>query len=798
MDFGRLVSGQDPNLTRQLAEQLMQNASFRDAAIKAAGESEDTEDTSSSSDSATQTQAPSALDNIINQLNNALTQAAEADDSPDAAPVDGEEDDCCAKLLQHPAVQQALEQVPLEQALGVKVLLGQISPEAAQQAVNLLNQLPSSTLNKVETVLGGLSAEDFDKGVNFFKALFSNRGDRGFFQQNNGDVYLNSQNAAQVTGADLNKFLVNAYYVLSSGYDVGDYLDHATNVLNKGDYDDFRRFLSVTDMVNFKGQDLDTYFKFGDKILEESPHDYEANLFQLYTTLAYGGSLEDYITIADNLSTSGQAGRNNMVDMTRITVDAYKSGVHMPSFFSALADEANAGGDLRATFDEYMTLRGMPPTGPDYSKFDRIERIDGEVMTIQEGESAALFAQAVSSRDGLLPESVLFWSSVETGAMSNGSSYLDLSTLEAGTYQIAVKIGNYSGGTDTAIKTVVVEPSESGPRIEDPVVDASTPAFTNPEIVLNQSGKLRIQAENGSAGLRSDLQLKTNNGELEKLLENAQNGGGFTTEKSYNAGDKLDLSIRTYNTYNDTTYDHGTDIGSFQGNPYVKVEQLSDTSWKLYFEDLEGDDADFDYDDVIVTVELIPDEAGSEEGEGAIGAVDGAAATGGGVADSPMSKAEATTATENALSALDDGDTSDGVVAALNERYYAALDAQIEHNHNYRDRIHDARNDAHALSALLDQVLADLRGEVAESESTSNAGNSNVNASSTGQTNGNADAHANNNANASNEAGSANGQGNAQNNGNVNANNNANGNGNNDQADPGDGRNNVFTYNPYF
>lgn len=702
MDFGRLVSGQDPNLTRQLAEQLMSNALFRDAAIKAAEDSK--ANTNTNSQQSSQTQASSGLDNLLGQLSTALNQASQTSDSEPTAPPSSTGTE---NLLLHPSVQQVLSQLSMEQALSVRVLLGQVPAETAQRAANLVNSLPPSTVNKVSAVLQNLSPEDLQRGVSFFQALFNPRGDNLFSQQNNGDLYLNASNSQNLSGADLNKFLQTAYYVMSSGSDVGKFLDESTNVLQKGDYDDFRRFLSVADMMMYKGEDMDAYLDFSHQVLEQSNHDFESNLFQLYMVVGYGGRMQDYIDIANNLQTTGAAGRNNLVDMTRIIVDFRDKQSFVPALIRAMANEANDGGDVRQFMDDYMEVNGMAHTGPDFSKFDRIERIDGDVMEITQGESAALFAQAVSTRDGLLPESVLYWSSKETGAMSNGSSYLDLSKLQAGTYHIAVKIGGYGLGTDTAIKTVVVKNA-------DGTVPDTPPVQTG--VTLPDAGKLKITVQPGSAGLRSDLYVQRNGGEPELVAENAQRGGGITLEQAYQSGDKLDFFIRTYR--NGGSYDHGTNT---HGGQFVQLTQTSPTSWELGFEDLPEDLADWDFDDVRVTIELLKianGGGGQTEETGETGEAAGVVVGGGATAPAeaaPYTAAEATQITRDALASLAGGASAADVAASLNERYYRAVDAQVENNQDYAQLVSDAQDSA-ALKQALERILQDLTGEVPEPE----------------------------------------------------------------------------------
>lgn len=65
MDFNRLASGLDAGISKQLAEQLLANQLFRDAAVKANRPEED---------STTQAQAAAntGLDNLLNALSNTL------------------------------------------------------------------------------------------------------------------------------------------------------------------------------------------------------------------------------------------------------------------------------------------------------------------------------------------------------------------------------------------------------------------------------------------------------------------------------------------------------------------------------------------------------------------------------------------------------------------------------------------------------------------------------------------------------------------------------------------------------
>lgn len=722
MDFTRL--GADSAYTQQFAQQLLSNTAFRDAAIKANKAKEEQNQPSATEETGANASGASGLDNLLGVLSSAISQAANAVENPEAAEAAAAGDDSVTQLLSHPFIKEALKALPLESALTLKVLMGQAPPQAAQQAISLVNTLPADTVSKVSVALGSLSSENLEKGVNFFQALFGvNRNDRTFTQGNNQDYYLNSDNSRVISGAELNQFLRTAYYVQASGNDIGKFLDQATDVVNRGDYDDLDRFLSGADMAMYKKEDVSKYLDFSKKMLDESTHDFESNIFQMYMTMAYGGSMQNYIDLADNLKTAGDEGRNNMVDLTRIVVDFRDAGGYVPAIYQMFADEANEGGNVRALMDDYMALQGLADTSPDYSRFNRIERIDGDSMTIKQGESAALFAQAISTRDGLLPESVIYWSSVETGALGNGSSYLDLSTLPPGTYNIAAKIGGYGLGTDTAFKTVIVEPSDGTTGTTQP----TTPVAQKPELVLPESGKVRILLQNGDAGLRSDLYVQKNGGTPRLVAENAQKGGNVVLEEDYQAGDKLDFFIRTYN--NGTSYDHGTNTEGYGDKDYFSMTQNSANSWSIGFEDLSGANADWDYNDVQVYIELIqPASTGGEgdNGETGVGPIIGGGSQTGAPPVTPYSAEETASITRTAIQSLGTGSTASAVAEALNSRYYASVDAQISDNQNYTQLLDDARSNSGQLKTVLQQILKELTGEVPATTPPANPGNANT------------------------------------------------------------------------
>lgn len=468
-------------------------------------------------------------------------------------------------------------------------LAGLLNSAKTQGANN--NAMTSQVGKLIES---GVDVEKLDAAM---EAIATQDGDDLLYTRTNAnDADITSQNKQVVLNADMQAFLNQASMLAARGEDVNRYLDSVSKVMAKGDYDDLRRFISVTNTVVATNQSLEKFYDFSDEVLDKRHYDHESNIFSVQTLLGYGAKLDTALKIMKQMENTGLEGRNNMVDLNRVIIDARNKGAYLPLVFNKMAES----GDTRGFMDAYMKSQGMKTTAPDFNKFDRIERIDGEDMVIHQGESAALFAQAISSAEGLLPESVLHWSSVQTGAISKGSSYLDLSKLGPGVYDIYVKIGPETGlkGSDTAKKRVVVLPKDEP---------------TDP-IVLNNDGKLKITVEKGSAGLDSDLFLKMLGKDPQLITQKAQTNTGFTLETDYKDGDMLDFFIKTHgDSWGIGTYDHGTNTAAAaDGKKYYQKEQLSENSWRIKFEDLPENQADWDYDDVVIKVELIPNKKKAE------------------------------------------------------------------------------------------------------------------------------------------------------------------------------------------
>lgn len=286
-------------------------------------------------------------------------------------------------------------------------------------------------------------------------ALISRRVDhRAFFEADNLDPVLNAANSVQVTGGDLDLFLDVVSALKNRGLDVQQFCQTARLVAQKGDYDDVRRFLNVTKTVmSRRPQELNAYYKVCETALAKCPDDFEGIVFQLHTAVKYGATVSEFDALWKNLPLSGFEGDNNSVDLNRVLIDLRNRGGDVPAFIRMMGSCQ----DGRRLLDEYMALHGLANTCPDLSQYSQIQRMDQKApMVIKEGEKAALFCQAISDAHGLLPESCVFWSSPELGAVDQGWT-LELDQLPPGTYHFYAKIGNYPG-TDTAVRTVIVEP----------------------------------------------------------------------------------------------------------------------------------------------------------------------------------------------------------------------------------------------------------------------------------------------------------------------------------------------------
>lgn len=291
--------------------------------------------------------------------------------------------------------------------------------------------------------------------ANLLVSLSGDTDDILYTRTDSYDPNITLQNKMKFMGGDLYSFLNQVELVNSLGYDVNAYVETATNVFSQSDYDDFRRFIDLTGTILKNRQDPSGFFDFANKVAQNSPETMESNFFTIQTLLTYNPDIEKAVRIMNNMVTdTSLTGRENMAKVNAFIVACYKKGYDANFLIDQMADSGNTIGFINS----WAALHGMRFVNTRHDTgFDRIEGIDTrKAMVIKQGENAALFAQAVSSTDGVIDAKYLYWSSVQTGALSNGSNYLDLSKLPPGEYDIFVKVGNYGNGTDTARRKVII------------------------------------------------------------------------------------------------------------------------------------------------------------------------------------------------------------------------------------------------------------------------------------------------------------------------------------------------------
>jgi hypothetical protein len=136
-------------------------------------------------------------------------------------------------------------------------------------------------------------------------------------------------------------------------------------------------------------------------------------------------------------------------------------------------------------------------------------------------------------------------------------------------------------------------------------------------LVIPQAGRLKVTYLLSNAGLCSGFFMEGEDGPIEIFAENRAMDQNTTVERIYNAGDRLNFFIRTYGSaWGIGDYDHYAvgQTDSFTGKPFCIITQINDTKWRYEFEDLPGryycwggwQNADWDYDDEVVEIELIP------------------------------------------------------------------------------------------------------------------------------------------------------------------------------------------------
>lgn len=127
------------------------------------------------------------------------------------------------------------------------------------------------------------------------------------------------------------------------------------------------------------------------------------------------------------------------------------------------------------------------------------------------------------------------------------------------------------------------------------------------DLVMPVDGKIKVTLTKASAVLVSDVYICS---PLERLLiENNLVNTGITVEGEYSAGTRLNFFIRTDGSpLGFGIYDHYADSG------FCSIKRMSLLKWQLGFEDLPENHADWDYNDAVLVVEIIPDGPVTDEG----------------------------------------------------------------------------------------------------------------------------------------------------------------------------------------
>lgn len=118
------------------------------------------------------------------------------------------------------------------------------------------------------------------------------------------------------------------------------------------------------------------------------------------------------------------------------------------------------------------------------------------------------------------------------------------------------------------------------------------------KIVMPRTAYVKVYFESASAGLKSDVYM--NGTPPIMMIPNSTIGMSYVTSSTYANGTELKFFIRVNGTpWGLGIYDHWSD------SQYARVEQLDSDTWRIYFEDLPANRADWDFNDVVVLVDII-------------------------------------------------------------------------------------------------------------------------------------------------------------------------------------------------
>jgi hypothetical protein len=127
------------------------------------------------------------------------------------------------------------------------------------------------------------------------------------------------------------------------------------------------------------------------------------------------------------------------------------------------------------------------------------------------------------------------------------------------------------------------------------------------DLIMPVDGRVKVTLTKASASLISDVYISIPVEQL--LISNNLINVGVKVEDEYAAGTKLNFFIRTNGTpWVLGIYDHYAD------SKFCKITRNALLKWTLSFEDLPESRADWDYNDVIISVEIIPSKPVSDDG----------------------------------------------------------------------------------------------------------------------------------------------------------------------------------------
>jgi len=118
------------------------------------------------------------------------------------------------------------------------------------------------------------------------------------------------------------------------------------------------------------------------------------------------------------------------------------------------------------------------------------------------------------------------------------------------------------------------------------------------KIVLPRAGYVKVYFEKASAALKSDLYMNDSSPIL--MVQNSEVGASYVTSGTYANGTEL----KFYISVNGTPWGLGV-YNHWSESQYARVEQLDTDTWRIYFEDLPSNQADWDFNDAVVLVDLI-------------------------------------------------------------------------------------------------------------------------------------------------------------------------------------------------